>query len=464
MQANFESLHISPNYVQRLSEMDITEPTPIQRDAIPVIAQGRDIVAQSQTGTGKTLAYTLPLLQAIDPSDKRLQALILVPTRELGVQISQTLDRLTEGSGIVSQALIGGASIQRQIDRLKLHPQIAVGTPGRILELIKLRKLSMHYVRAIVLDEADQVFELGSIQEVDSVIRGALRDRQLCFFSATIPDAVKRLADKWMKDPVFVQVRPEIKTAETLEHVYIVTPERDRIDTLRRLIRLLEPKAGIIFTNEVDQIGEIVSKLQYAGLPIEALYGEAGKQERAKVMKDFREGRLPLLLATDVAARGLDIPGLTHVFNFDLPVDADHYVHRAGRTGRMGRSGTVVSLCSPRQIFIIEKFAKSLGIAIEEKAMYEGKLFNPQEKAPWAGKRPAAVRSRGADHTTAGTRKVQRETTHVDGVQERSNSRQADRAAKQQPTSGKPRADRDRDRKNKGAPKWLKEKREGNKE
>lgn len=462
MHATFDSLHIGKHFIQRLNEMNITEPTPIQKDAVPVIAQGRDIVAQSQTGTGKTLAYTLPLLQSIDPSEKKLQALILVPTRELGVQISQTLEQLTDGSGIVPQALIGGASIQRQIDKLKLHPHIAVGTPGRILELLKLKKLSMHYVRTIVVDEVDQVFELGSIQEVDSVIRSALRDRQLCFFSATIPDAVKDLAGKWMKDPEFVQVRPELKTAETLEHFCIVSQERERIDTLRRLVRLLEPKSGIIFTNEVDLIGEIVSKLQYAGLRIEALYGEAGKQERAKVMKDFREGRLPLLLATDVAARGLDIPGVTHVFNFDLPVDADHYVHRAGRTGRMGRGGTVFSICTPRQSFIIEKFSKSLGIPIAEKTMYEGKLLNPQEKTSWAGKRPVPVRRQGMEEIRrSGTDRPAQEVKNGDPS---INRRQTPGTAKRPPTSSKLNADRERDRKNKGAPKWLKEKRQGNKE
>lgn len=395
MANTFEGFSLNKTILQNLRGLNITSPTPVQEQAIPLLLEGKDVMAESQTGTGKTLAYVLPLLEKADPAVKKLQALILVPTRELGAQISQVIEQTAAGLGVTSQLLIGGAAIARQIDRLRLHPQIAVGTPGRILELIKLRKLSLHYVKTIIIDEADQVFEQGEGQETEAIIRSALRDRQLCFFSATLPGAVQGLADRWMKEPVTVRVKPDVKTAETLEHLYIVSDERDRIDTLRRLVRTMEPRSGIVFTNQVEDIGEILGKLKYAGLSIEGLYSEAGKQDRAKVMKDFREGRLQLLLATDVAARGLDIPDVTHVFHFDLPVDADHYVHRSGRTGRAGKRGTVISIAAPNQLFILEKFSKALSIHFERKMLYEGRLVSVSELPKRTLQRKAAEEGRG---------------------------------------------------------------------
>jgi len=453
MSATFESLPISKAYAERLKEWNITEPTRVQEEAIPVLTEGKDAIVQSQTGTGKTLAYVLPLLQRIDPSEKKLQALVLVPTRELGAQIAQVAERLTEGSDVRVQLLIGGAAIGRQIEKLRLHPQIVVGTPGRILELIKVKKLSLHFVRSIVLDEADQILELGGMQEVESVIRSALRDRQLSFFSATIPGGVQQLADRWMKDPVRIQVQPEKKAAETLKHFFVVCEDRERIDTLRRLVRTLEPKAGIVFTNEVDKFGEVLTKLKYAGLEIEGLYSDAGKQERAKVMKDFREGRIPLLLATDVAARGIDIPDVTHVFHFDLPIDADHYVHRSGRTGRMGREGTVVSLCTPRQQFIIEKFTKALNIDIAKRMLFEGKLLAPDQLPE------RLVRQQGKPKA-AGSAPLTR--SGITGTAQSSKPTPAKAIPPAKPVRETPRqkAEREAAKKNKGAPKWLKEKRE----
>lgn len=379
MTLTFEALPLGKTLLQNVHHMDIHTPTPIQQQAIPLMLEGKDIIAQSQTGSGKTLAYALPLLERIDPAEKKVQAVVLAPTRELGAQIAKVIDQLAAGTGVSCQLLIGGAAISRQIDRLKQHPHIVVGTPGRVQELIKLRKLSMHHVRMVVIDEADHIFEQGEGRETDAVIKGAMRDRQLCFFSATIPAAVGALADRWMREPVSVEIEPEHKTAPTLTHLYVTVSGRERIDTLRRLVRTVEPRSGIIFTNRVEDFGEILAKLKYAGLSIEGLYSEAGKQDRAKVMKDFREGRLKLLLATDVAARGLDFPDMTHVFHLDLPVDADHYVHRAGRTGRMGRQGVSIALCEQNQLFILEKFSRTLGIRFERRVLFEGGLVRQEE-------------------------------------------------------------------------------------
>ncbi|WP_127608851.1 DEAD/DEAH box helicase [Paenibacillus validus] len=504
----FSALRIDPPYVKRLAELGITDPSPIQAEAVPPALQGKDVVAQSQTGTGKTLAYALPVLHRIEAPLREVQALVLVPTRELGMQIVQTLEELTKDTGIRVQQLIGGASIERQIDKLKLKPQIVVGTPGRVQELVKLRKLKLSGIRMVVVDEVDQVFELGSMGEVEALLKGMLRDRQMMFFSATYPPQLQAVIERWMRDPVYVRVNPSQRTSETLEHLYFVSEERDKIDTLRRLVRLYNPKQAIVFINETDDIGEAVAKLKYAGLSVEGLYGDSFKQERARAMQAFRAGRFQLLLATDVAARGLDLPQVTHVFNLDPPVDADHYVHRVGRTGRMGRKGTAVSIVTPREHFIMDKFAKSLGIDLQRKIMSHGKVFdpkpgrgavagepgadsrNPAERRKPEDGRPAMPRESagklaGAGRAAAGDKRSVRAAGEgraaASQMSSRSEALRAETASapvqRQAPKAKGPAGpgpvkkgapavpdkrqterERERERKNKGAPRWLKSK------
>ncbi|WP_284644758.1 DEAD/DEAH box helicase [Paenibacillus silviterrae] len=475
MNTGFAALQIDTHYIKKLQEMGITEPSPIQADAIPIILEGRDVVGQSQTGSGKTLAYALPVLHKINPELRDVQAIILVPTRELGMQIVDTLDKLTQGTNIRVQQLIGGASIDRQIDKLRLKPQIVVGTPGRVQELLKLRKLKLHAARMVVVDEVDQVFDLGSMQEVESVFRSMLRDKQMLFFSATFPDPIRAVIDRWMREPAHVQVNPAQRTSETLEHLYFVSEERNKVDTLRRLVRLYNPKAAIVFVNDTEDVGEVLAKLQYAGLSIEALYGDSFKQDRAKAMQAFRAGRFQLLLATDVAARGLDLPQVTHVINFDPPIDEDHYVHRVGRTGRMGKQGTAVTIVTPRERFIITKFEKKLGIKIEEKTMYQGKVLEPgQLRSDGRGVKKLAERRVPGEAREAGVTRPERpaaarsgaEKAAVHGRTQPAGGKQAPaaKAAGKSPVAPKaapPAArkhERERDRKNKGAPRWLKEK------
>lgn len=483
MNSHFASLHIDDFYVRRLREMEIESPSKIQAEAIPVAMEGRDVVAQSQTGSGKTLAYSLPLLHKIDKTRKDIQAVVLVPTRELGMQILHTLEQLTEGSGIRVQSLIGGAAIGRQIDRLKLRPHLVVGTPGRIMELLKVRKLSFHHVRSVVVDEVDQVFELGSMQEVEAILKSMMRDRQVLFFSATMPEPVRGVIDRWMHDPVYVQVNPEQRTSQTLEHLFFVCEERDKIDMLRRIVRLYNPPAAIVFINETDDVAEVVEKLQYAGLSIEALYGEAGKQERAKVMQQFRSGKFQLLLATDIAARGLDIPHVTQVINLDPPIDADHYVHRVGRTGRMGKKGTAISIITGKERFIINKFEKTLGIDIQEKELSYGKVVDPGQGRPNAEYRRAPVEparrsgqsaaepnpAPSARNGQSASPKLDLAKARVSAVPSRSASREVSPRDVQGDTLSKPSSSaqpnkrkndrvREKDRKNKGAPRWLKDK------
>lgn len=473
MDTTFQTLGIQPDLLHILQKMNIMHPTSVQAHAIPPITEGKDVITQSQTGTGKTLAYLLPIMQKLDARSKELQAVVLAPTRELGMQILKEMEALGTESGIVAQALIGGAATQRQVDKLRLHPQIVVGTPGRIVELIKIRKLKMHNVKTIVVDEVDQVFDLGSIHEVEDILRSAQRDRQIVFFSATIPAAIEDVAQRWMNEPARIAIEPAHRTSEHLEHLYFMCEERDKIDLLRRLVRLYNPRSAMVFINEINDMAELVAKLKFIGFSIEALYGESGKQQRAAVLNGFRSGKFQLLLATDVAARGLDIKGLTHVINFDPPVDADHYVHRVGRTGRMRQKGTAISIITRKEQFIMDKFEKALGITITPKAMYNGRIMDEIESRH-PGKRPsvgsggmaktAAANGGQGERSSAGGINTKRSTTGGN-VKGRGASKQAPAGignSANPAANKKNRTDRERNRKDKGAPKWLKEKRENN--
>ncbi|MGZ7440738.1 DEAD/DEAH box helicase [Paenibacillus sp. TH7-28] len=381
----FAGLGIGELLSAKLMDYGITEPSPVQAECIPAALEGRDVLAQSQTGTGKTLAYLLPILQSIDPEAKTLQGLILAPTQELAMQILREAEKYGEALGIFSQALIGGASVKRQLERLKQHPQLVIGTPGRIREILALRKLKLHTLKTLVVDEADQMFKLGGTADVEHILRATLRDRQLMFLSATITPDIRSLAAKEMNNPAEIGIEPEQRTSKSLEHIYFVCEPRDKIDMLRRIVRHFDPARAIVFINHTDQIAEVEGKMNYIGLSAGALYGDADKAARSLTLKRFREGKIRLLVASDVAARGLDIEDLALVVNLDPPADAEHYVHRAGRTGRMGKHGLAVSIVSPQEEFIMRKFSRELGIEIEPKTMYQGEVLGLEER-PSAGR------------------------------------------------------------------------------
>lgn len=417
----FSELHIREDYVARLNTREITTASPVQAEAIPAALDGRDVLAQSQTGTGKTLAYLLPVLMKLRPEEKRTQAVVVAPTQELAMQIVREAEFLVESTDIRVLPLIGGAALHRQVDKLKLRPELVVGTPGRIRELVEMKKLKIHEVSMIVIDEVDHVLQQGGGADMDIVLNRAPRERQLLFFSATVPDEVRGLADKWMQDPVYIGIDPDKRVADSIVHSFFVTEEREKIDMLRKLVRHWEPKRALVFVNDSSMIGEWEAKLRFAKMSVASLYGDAPKQERVRVLRQFREGEFQLLLATDVAARGLDIPELPFVFSLQPAIDAEHYVHRAGRTGRMGRKGVSVNLITEKERFIMRKFQKQLNIVMHEQVFNNGhvqpieQMKKPAKPQP---KRNAAVKS----------------------VDNKKN-------------------DRHRDRKNKGAPKWLKEKR-----
>lgn len=479
-----------------LAANGIAQPTDVQAETIPILLGGSDVSARSQTGTGKTLAYLLPLLQKLNSYSNAVQAVILAPTQELAMQIVRVAEIYGEPLNIRVQQLIGGAALKRQVEKLKLHPQLVIGTPGRIHELLKLRKLKLNDVSHVVIDEADQVFQLGSTKEVETILFGMGHDRQIAFFSATYPDQMVRFEGRWMKNPVRIQITPEHRVSETIDNYFIVSDKRDKTDTARRLVRLLNPTSALLFLNDTDNIANWESKLSYEGFTVEALYGDADKQRRAATLARFRDGRCQLLLATDVAARGLDIEGLPLVIQLDPAADADHYVHRAGRTGRMGRPGTVISIIMPQELFIMEKFRKQLGIELTERTMFRGKLltadelreatrpFSRQEAKP--AELPGEVQQSGDGGGDEAP--VKRWSDRNGGRQsitkavKPKTARTASQAAKPvQPAQAGPstlakpkakpapskaavKAERKREGKNKGAPKWLKAKRETEKE
>ncbi|CAM3457949.1 MULTISPECIES: DEAD/DEAH box helicase [Paenibacillus] len=438
----FHTLGIAEDLTARLSEFGIVTPSPVQAEAIPPILAGKDVLATSQTGTGKTLAYLLPILQGIDPEVKAAQKLIVAPTQELAIQIVREGERYGETRGIGVIGLIGGAAAKRQIEKLKQHPQLIVGTPGRIRELIEIRKLKMHQVTTIVIDEVDQVFQSGGASDVERILRSALRDRQLVFLSATVGPETAELAKKEMDQPVEIGIDPERRTPSGLEHYYFVSEERDKLDMLRRIVRHYDPERALVFVNATEDLAEVEAKLNYLGLNAAALYGDADKLTRSRVLNAFREGRTKLLVASDVAARGLDIEGLGMVINYDPPIDAEHYTHRAGRTGRMGRKGLAITLVTDRQTFIMRKFNRELGISIEERVLYGGKVRTPRS----ASERDSAGRGPHAGNRT--NKPAARKPASISS-KGRAGSAKA---------GGERPSERERDRKNKGAPKWLKNK------
>lgn len=455
MTLNFESLGIEPDLLIKLAEHEITQPSPVQVQAIPEIMKERHVLARSQTGTGKTLAYLLPLLQAIDPQKKATQKIILAPSQELAMQIVREGQRYGEHRGIRVLGLIGGAAIKRQIEKLKDHPQLVVGTPGRVRELIAAKKLKMHNITTIVIDEVDQMFQLGGAGDVKNILGTAQRDRQLVFLSATLNDEIQALAQREMNDYVEIGIDPDQKTASGLEHYYFVTEERDKVDMLRRLVRHFNPRKALVFVNTTNAIGEIEAKLNHMGLTTASLYGDADKVTRSNVLARFREDKLKVLIASDVAARGLDIEGLEMVIHFDPATDSQAYVHRAGRTGRMGRKGLVVSVVTEREIFIMRKFSRELNINITERALYGGRVVVPRPAdAKRAPVRPTEARtiSGGAESGKAPARGENGRPGRTAAIGSASGKGKGTALSK----AGK--AERERDRKNKGAPRWLKEK------
>ncbi|XJZ27876.1 DEAD/DEAH box helicase [Bacillota bacterium Lsc_1132] len=355
-------------------------PTSIQTSAMPVILEGRDLIAESPTGTGKTLAYLLPVLDKIDTDSQSVQAVVLASSQELVMQVYGEFQKWSEGSGIRGASFIGGANVKRQLEKIKKRPQMIFGTPGRLLELIKQKKLKMHDVKTIVLDEADQLLTREHGGTVRDIIQSTLRDRQVVLFSATLKPEIEAAAKEFMKEPEVIRIKKdETIAAGTVEHIYFVGEKRDKMKLLEKIARLEGIKA-LAFINDIAEISVAAAKLNYKELSAGLLHSELTKIERQGALKAFRDGKINMLIATDVAARGLDIQAVTHVVHLDFPKDITQYVHRSGRTGRMGASGMVISLVTEREERELKRLANELKIPVHKRIFYKGQITDPEQR------------------------------------------------------------------------------------
>ncbi|HNU80103.1 MAG TPA: DEAD/DEAH box helicase [Bacillota bacterium] len=378
----FNQLGLDERLVEGLKKQGITEPTAIQADTVKLALENKDIVGQSPTGSGKTLAFLLPIFQRVDAGKRETQAIVLEPTHELVMQIEKQARLLAANSGIAvtSAAVIGEVNITRQIEKLKEKPNIIIGSAGRVLELIKRRKINAQTVRTIVIDEGDRMLDEHNLGTVREVIKTTLRDRQLMVFSATIGEKTLSTAREFMKDPQIVRIEDRGKISPDIRHIYLEAEKRDKIEVLRKLAASIKPERAIIFINKSEELQLTAAKLKYHHLSACDISGSASKEERKKALEGFRKGDIKLLVASDIAARGLDIKGVTHIFNLDLPEDPKGYLHRAGRTGRMGESGTVVSIVTEREVPFLRKCERDLGIEIFQKEVYRGVIIDPSRR------------------------------------------------------------------------------------
>lgn len=383
MESLFNKLGLNENLVDGLKKENIVEPTEIQTITIPLALENKDIVGQSQTGSGKTLAYLLPIFEKIDNSKKEMQVIILAPTHELAVQIDKEIKLLSKNSEVpvTSMPIIGEVNIKRQIEKLREKPHIIVGSTGRILELIKMKKISAHTIKTIVIDEGDRLLDINNVDGVKAVIKTTMRDRQLMLFSATINDRTLTISKELMKEPEIIKIEDKVVVNKNINHMYFQCDQRDKIEVLRKLIASIKPKKAIVFLNKSEEIELTTLKLQYHHLKAYGIFGSATKEERKNAMESFRTGKIQLLISSDLSARGLDIKDVTHIFNMDLPQDSKEYLHRVGRTGRAQNSGTAISIVTKQEISTIRKYERDLSIIIEAKDIYKGKIIEPNQKS-----------------------------------------------------------------------------------
>jgi ATP-dependent RNA helicase DeaD len=364
MSNGFASLGIRESLVQVLQNEGVVEPTPIQREAIPVLLKGSDVIAQAQTGTGKTLAFVLPILETIDVESTDVQALILTPTRELAIQISNELKTLVPVTGAKVLAAYGGQDVEKQLRKLQGNIHIVVGTPGRLLDHLRRGSINFYKLKILVLDEADQMLHMGFLHEVKDIIAQTSPYRQTLLFSATMPEQVINLSKAYMKEAKEIKIQSKQVTLAEIQQVLVPTTDRDKTEALIAAIKQYKPYLAMIFCRTKAKAIALNETLQEIGLMSDELHGDLSQAKREQVMKRFREGRIELLVATDIAARGLDVEGVTHIFNYDVPQDAESYIHRIGRTGRAGESGVAVTFATQRDMPTIELIEKGIKMSL----------------------------------------------------------------------------------------------------
>ncbi|MFZ1985602.1 MAG: DEAD/DEAH box helicase [Desulfatitalea sp.] len=351
----FTALGLRPELAQTLTEKGYTTPTPIQTSIIPAMLAGRDVIGQSQTGSGKTAAFALPILQALTPGQRHVQSLILTPTRELALQVTAAIGQYGREVGVRVLAVYGGQPYSEQINRLRKGVDVVVGTPGRLLDLMEKQSLDLHRVACVILDEADEMLSMGFIADIEAILQATPADRQTGLFSATLPQPIRTLAQRYLREPQACTIGGQQRTVATVEQRYYLINETDRLAALTRLFEVEPIVSALVFSRTRLGTGELANELVGRGFAAEVLNGDLSQEARERVLQRFRNNQIKVLVATDVAARGLDIDHVTHVFNYDLPNDPEVYVHRIGRTGRAGKSGIAISLLTPKERWFLRK-------------------------------------------------------------------------------------------------------------
>ncbi|MFF3024761.1 DEAD/DEAH box helicase, partial [Gottfriedia sp. NPDC057948] len=394
----FSSLGLSEELTEYLTELGITEPTPIQEKAIPIVFEGKDLIGQAQTGTGKTFAFLFPILERINLELPHTQALVVAPTRELALQITAEAKRIvSEDFGVL--AVYGGQDVEQQARKLKSGAHLIIATPGRLLDHLRRGTIKLDKVDFLVLDEADQMLHIGFLHEVEDIINQTPASRQTLLFSATMPDQIQSLAKRYMKKPEIIKVKAKRITLDEIEQLIIETTDRGKFNALLNQIKEAEPFLAIIFCRTKRRANKLNEQLKGKGLLSEELHGDLTQGKREKVMKMFRETKIQYLVATDVAARGIDVEGVTHVFNYDIPLDTESYVHRIGRTGRAGDTGIAITFATPKDFQDMRVIEKELNLSIKRIEMERGESSGRADRTENAGRTERTGNASRAERT-----------------------------------------------------------------
>ena len=378
----FDTLGLDPKILRAITEMGFEEPSPIQAKAIPEVMAGHDVIGQAQTGTGKTAAFGIPLLQKIDPKNRKLQAIILCPTRELAIQVADEIRRLSKFMhGIKILPVYGGQDIGKQIRSLKGGVQLVIGTPGRVMDHLRRRTLRFDNLHTIVLDEADEMLNMGFREDIETILKDAPEERQTVLFSATMPKPIMDITKNYQKDAVLVRVVKKELTVKNIDQYYYEVKQKNKEEVLSRLLDMYNPKLSLVFCNTKKRVDELTEALKGRGYFAEGLHGDMKQSQRDRVMKGFRSGKTEILIATDVAARGIDVDDVEAVFNYDVPQDDEFYVHRIGRTGRAGKEGMSFTLASRRESFRIREIERVCKTKLEEKHLPSGEEVRQHKEA-----------------------------------------------------------------------------------
>ncbi|WP_088228996.1 DEAD/DEAH box helicase [Desulfosporosinus sp. FKB] len=348
--ATFSDLGLSEFVIRSIINMGFEETTPIQELTIPIALQGRDLIGQAQTGTGKTAAYGIPLVEKLMTQFEQIQGIVLAPTRELAVQVAEELNKIGQFKRIHALPIYGGQGIDWQIRALKKKPHIIVATPGRLMDHMRRRTIRLNDIKIVVLDEADEMLNMGFLEDIETILKEISEERQTLLFSATMPKQIEAIAQRFMKEPEMVRIKATGVTVSDIEQHYIEVAEKLKFDVLTRILDIQSPDLSIVFARTKRRVDELAEGLGKRGYSAEGIHGDLTQSKRDSVLRQFKDGTIDVLVATDVAARGLDISGVTHVFNFDIPQDTESYVHRVGRTGRAGKTGLAITLVTPREM------------------------------------------------------------------------------------------------------------------